>query len=1647
MTRRNHTPFCLVPLLFAALLLTGLFASCRTASPDASSSYEETLPSEPETAPLPPESPAVIVPSLPEETLPDPGETLSPDPPLEPTQEAPADVPAADDDSLFLRALARKNQEYEAGSGEITRVFTDAHPEKEFTLMIYMTGSNLESALGAASADILEMENSGLSFENVNLLLYTGGSSRWQSSVPSDANAVLDMSLPRAERVAAKTAKNADMGAPETLTAFLRFCTAHYPAKNYGLIFWDHGGGPLWGYGSDELFGGDGLLLYEMKTAMAATPFAGTKKLAFVGFDACLMGNLETMTVWQDYARYFIASEETEPGDGWDYRFLSILNGTTDPVAVGNAVIDSYAAYYEAKKNDYYDPDATLSLTDLSALPSLQYALGSLSQKLEASLSRGSFAALSSARLSAKSFGNIGRADNGTEFRYDLVDLESLLDQVSSEAPREADAVRSRLDAAVVRNYSNVEGAGGLTLYYPAGNHSQFNDMRETYFALGQNLSYQSYLRQLSRRWQTAGKNSWKIAAPEKEGDAYVIRLTEDQRQTIVSASFDILAETSPGAFVSIRSGVSLEADKEGVLRLPEDPSLICLTAGEETVLWPVRETETNSRRRICETVNTRLCSSGIDYYERLISDAVGITAVLQEDRASGLFTLKTVNSVSQEVASVGRESVSVEHYDGIFFYATPRIPVWGDDGELLPFSDWKDGDSVLSSFHVLPDAFRFVSVSASEVPDDLYYVVTLEDASGTRYVSGLTKIGPEKAFGTVTEETPSGALEYAVYDDHAELVKYTGYDRLLSLPADVAGVPLTVIGSNAFYRPAQGAASRSYPLAEVVLPEGVTAIGAGAFHGCTQLVRADLPSTLRRIGSAAFMNCPALSSLVLPDGCEALGGYALAGCSSLTEIALPASLQTVGKGAFALCRSLGEIRLAEGSPFLLLEDGALYDAGGTHLIAVPQAREDSFAVREGTQVIGADAFSGSRLTQVTLPEGLVTIENYAFSETDSLLVPAFPDSLAVIGKYAFAAGWYSIRAEEQTRGEQVITLGPAVSYLGTEAFTGFPERSFTVHPDNPFFSEREGALLNGSGDALVEFASNLQRSFIVPEGVCDLDMALMEQIGTLDRADDALPCRLYLPDSLTRVSGKSIFYDDLVIHCAEGSYGESFADREGIAVSYDREPVREEFTETTDAGTFGWQLTDSHAVWVSYAGSTRNLTVPETVRGLPVTAVGTGLDSLTAASGSSLHKVVLPQTVEIISARAFQNNQQLTLTLPDSVRVIGDEAFCRCFVPFTALPPHLETLGASALGYGCRFTDGVTIPSSIRWIAPGAFSGTAVPEFRLEGPSADYDVRDGMLFATEYSILLAGTLPGADGLIRIPEGTFAVGTLAFQGIPLTALEIPSSVRIIASEAFSYCTELTEVRFGEGLEDIGSYAFLLTGIKGPLDLPSSVTRIGPFAFYGCAELSSLSTSAESIETYAFAQCSGLAEVTLREGVKDLGPGAFYNTGFSSCSLPDSLCSVGLRAFGYGEGELRPGEAFELAVGPGLTQALDGFSGLPVTAFRVSEDNPALAGTGGFLTDRTGRTLIQCPPALSGAVTVPEGIYEIGTYAFYDCPLVTDIYVPDTVTVVRDMALNDHASDGGQRIVLHLSAASPLLPYVLENNWPYVIEGPAQDSSR
>ena len=235
-------------------------------------------------------------------------------------------------------------------------------------------------------------------------------------------------------------------------------------------------------------------------------------------------------------------------------------------------------------------------------------------------------------------------------------------------------------------------------------------------------------------------------------------------------------------------------------------------------------------------------------------------------------------------------------------------------------------------------------------------------------------------------------------------------------------------------------------------------------------LTNGDYEYTLNDDGSASIKKYTGFAEdLTVPtelDGhtVTSIGGAAFFCCISLTSITIPNNVTSVDANAFAHCDQLTQITVSPDHPTLATIDGVLFEKTTRTLICYPCAfTAKSYAVPQGIQAIGEDAFSGcTSLTSIALPDGLTSIGDRAFSGCASLTSVALPDGLSSIGVGAFF-GCFSLTSIALPDGLTSIgdyafyscasltsiTLPDSVTTIGRDAFEECPKLTLTVSRDS----------------------------------------------------------------------------------------------------------------------------------------------------------------------------------------------------------------------------------------------------------------------------------------------------------------------------------------------------------------------------------------------------------------------------------------------------------------------------------------------------------------------------------------------------------------------------------------------------------------------
>lgn len=337
-----------------------------------------------------------------------------------------------------------------------------AEGDDTWVIYWYLCGSDLETDGGAATADLGEMLEVDLP-DNITVLVLAGGAGEWQNDVcDSDALTLLEYSSEGLYVL--DYWENASMGDPDTLSEFIQYGEEQYDADKKMLLFWDHGGGSTGGVCYDEQFDDDYLSLAEIYEALSNSGFEEEPPFEVIGFDACLMATVDVAQACADFGEYLVASEEYEPGLGWNYEgWLQALadDPGMDGARLGKVICDTY---YSALKEEGEHEQATLSVVSLAHLSPIVYVLDFLGNEGVA------YAGMNG---SSRFFAQLGRGARNAEYYYDAkVDMVDLLDFIENNQwlyEGITEYARAAIDSAVVYQVTGPyrSGSNGLAFYYP----------------------------------------------------------------------------------------------------------------------------------------------------------------------------------------------------------------------------------------------------------------------------------------------------------------------------------------------------------------------------------------------------------------------------------------------------------------------------------------------------------------------------------------------------------------------------------------------------------------------------------------------------------------------------------------------------------------------------------------------------------------------------------------------------------------------------------------------------------------------------------------------------------------------------------------------------------------------------------------------------------------------------------------------------------------------------------------------------------------------------------------------------------------------------------------------------------------------------
>ena len=718
-----------------------------------------------------------------------------------------------------------------------------------------------------------------------------------------------------------------------------------------------------------------------------------------------------------------------------------------------------------------------------------------------------------------------------------------------------------------------------------------------------------------------------------------------------------------------------------------------------------------------------------------------------------------------------------------------------------------------------------------------------------------------------------TGITGTLVIPDSVETIGYSAFEGCTGVTELKIGNSVKRISSSTF----KGCTGITGTL---VIPDSVEEIGENAFKGCTSITELKIGNSVKKINSSTFEGCTGITgTLVIPDSVEEIGGSAFKGCTDITEITISDSVQTIGNQAFSGLYSLKTLNLGN-----------------------------------GVKCIGQNAFEGAKaLKELNIPESVENINSNAFLNCTSLSIINLPDNNINFGKNVFSnTAWFN-------------SQDAGVVYLGKKLYC-----YRGAMPSNTTIS-----IIDGTNQICAYAFDGFKNliSISIPNSIKCIDdyafngctnlknITLCEGITTIGKyafSNCYGLTNLETPSTINKISDRA-FYNcrgltnvKILGGSLENSVFNNCNNITDLTILSGEVPSFYGCKKLVNV-TLGNKVT--YIGNRAFAGCTglTNIIIPDSV-----TTIGQA-----AFSGClGLTQVEIPDSVKNINKSAFSGCSSIEkITIGKGVEYIGDYAFYGLtkFNPDIIIPENVKSVGAYAYAncksvtsliinanavsfgekcfYNCENLEKLVVNGSVGSVGTNLFDNTKI-----------YDASEMGYYYKNKKV--------KTGIIK--EGAESIPYNAFLGCEnLKTLYIESSVlsslKKQSDEIIFYgCNNLEKVAITEDnpnftvvddiiySKDMTRLIRCLPGKKGKVNIPSSVTKIESYAFYGCKYLEGelvIPDSVTVLESKAFSDCLSEIPLKIGNGIEEIKSSTFENSKFTGqLIIPNNVKNIGRRAF-------------------------------------------------------------------------------------------------------------------------------------------------------
>ncbi len=702
------------------------------------------------------------------------------------------------------------------------------------------------------------------------------------------------------------------------------------------------------------------------------------------------------------------------------------------------------------------------------------------------------------------------------------------------------------------------------------------------------------------------------------------------------------------------------------------------------------------------------------------------------------------------------------------------------------------------------------------------------------------------------------------------------------------------------------------------------------------------LPEGLRRIYECTFEGCTSLTSITIPSGITAIDADAFYGCKNLTSATIPSSDIEFGDCVFSYCQLL-RFNVDADNPYFMTDEADifLYDKNMTTVISCPGVTGD-VVLPDSLLAIRPWTFKGcSDMTSITIPSGVATIGESAFSECSGLMAVKFcgkpPVSIGT-GAFPWINGYYPYKY--RTDWMEVLDKDWAWNHLTMTMYSDSAN-----DPLVEVFFDANGGVVNR--ESFVFASGEMYEMLPSPskDGHRFLGWWTALNGGTQVTATDAASDNVTTIYAHWEEISLNKALDNDALQFTTGGDAEWFGtdidthDGEDAARSDALSYGRSAWIETTivDTGTisFWWKVSAAYAnrleffvdgelvedIYNKSSWTTATFTIEEEgIHVLRWNYYRNGYSPADPECRGWLDQIVwtpTPKVEVLLDANGGKVAQSVMALVPGKI--------------YGTLPTP-ERYGYAFVGWWTSLTGGEQITES------SIVGNDAIKLYAhwRQLPSLTYDVFNGEVMIIGFSEYYDGST-----VIEIPS--------TIDGFPVIS---------IGDFAFNNCSDLTHVTIPDGVTDIGASAFAGCAELRSINLPDTLSVIGDDAFDGCVSLTSITIPATvgSIADNAFDDCAGLTEIVVAPGNSD-------------------YCSVDGILFSYDKTMLLK-----------CPEAKQGAYVIPNGVVEINEC--AFASCIGLT-----------------SITLPEGLETIGIEAFYNCQALVNMEIPESVVTIDELAFS------------------------------------------